>query len=160
MSCREIQSSGTCRKGHVGRRLVGEAGFRSGPARKTSGLGGRVPGGEGACQPEASAQAEVQRCVVARMGHSKARLPRAAGAPGTPARAPPRAHPEKTPREGPGGQRRAWEGRGGSEATGVPAGFPHRTVGQVWPRGQRAAGGWGKPGCLAPGGRRARASTN
>lgn len=56
-------------------------------------------------------------------------------------------------REGPEAEQRAWWGREDQRATGVPAGFPRWTAGQVWPRGQRAAGGWGKPG-VWPGGRR------
>lgn len=48
-----------------------------------------------------------------------------------------------------GGAGRLSRGPGGAgadqRATRAPAGFPHRTVGQVWPQGQRAAGGWGKP---------------
>lgn len=49
-------------------------------------------------------------------------------------------------REGPEAEQRAWWGREDQRATGVPAGFPRWTAGQVWPRGQRAAGGWGEPG--------------
>lgn len=77
------------------------------------------------------------------------RLPRGAGAPGRPARTAPKAQPGSGgggTREGPEAEQRAWWGREDQRATGVPAGFPRWTAGQVWPRGQRAAGGWGEPG--------------
>lgn len=45
-----------------------------------------------------------------------------------------------------GAEQRAWQGRGQIRGHRSPAGFPRRPAGQVWPRGQRAVGGWGKPG--------------
>lgn len=109
----EICSTGTCCESHAPYRSgLSRGGWSQGGSSKGRLLSGEaLPGGlilglgvlvgRGARQVAGSAQANVQRCVVAGTGHKKACLPRAAGAPGRPGRAAPQAHP-------------GWWGRGGA----------------------------------------------
>lgn len=122
---------------------------------------GALVGRGGACQPEGSAQPKVQRCVGAgtaqesvpaqgRRGSRETGRGSSAGSPWLWA---------TTTGEGPGGQQRAWRGRGGSEGNRSPCWVPTPDSGAGVASGSASGGRLGRARVSGPG-RRVRASTN
>lgn len=113
--------------------------------------------GRGAGQAEGLTPGKLQVLCVAAPGRGKACLwgrvwmlaqggsssrETSQGSPGLP----------RAPQRDEGGveaEQRAQRGREDQRATGVPAGFPRWTAGQVWPRGSPSSGRPGKARCLA-----------